>query len=203
MQRLFLYHNETVADGPQVVFKPGFPENKRGCGNLKTLIPKVSAMAENAGLRTFILTDLDSIPCAPELLRNWFELDGTSLKVPANLLFRIAEREVEAWLLADREGLSSFLDIACVNFRADPDVLPDPKQYLMNVIRSKGRKRYHKEMLPSGGAHVGPEYNPKLCEFVNTYWNLDVAKVRSGSLQRAINAMRLRVGAAMKEKNKA
>ncbi len=189
MLRLFRYHNDTVDDGLPMVFNPGFPENKRGCGNLKALIPKVSSMAENAGLRTFVLTDLDRTECAPELIRNWLGLDNVSPKTPNHLLFRIAEREVEAWLLADRVGLSKFLGIAAINFSPDPDVLPDPKQHLLNVIRSKGRKRYHKEMLPSGNAHLGPEYNSKLCEFVEAHWNLDVARNYSSSLEKTITAL--------------
>lgn len=191
MRRLFRYRNDTVNDDLRMVFNSGFPENKRGCGNLKSLIPKISAMAENAGLRTFVLTDLDQTECAPELIRNWFEFDDVSLKVPDNLLFRIAEREVEAWLLADRAGLSGFLEIAATNFSPAPDALPDPKQHLLNVIRSKGRKRYHKEMLPLGNAHVGSEYNSKLCEFVETHWNLDMARNYSGSLEKAITALNL------------
>ena len=189
MHRLFRYRNDIVSDGSRVVFNPGFPENKRGCGNLKLLIPKVSAMAKNAGLRTFILTDLDKTECAPELIRSWFNLKGVSPNIPNNLLFRIAEREVEAWLLADRVGLSSFLGIAAVNFSQTPDSLPDPKQHLLAVIQSKGRKRYHKDMLPSGHAHVGPEYNSKLCEFVETHWNLDVARNYSSSLEKALAAL--------------
>ena len=190
MRRLFRYHNETADDDLHMVFNPGFPENKRGCGNLKRLIPKISAMARNAGLRTFVLTDLDQTECAPELLRSWFELEAVSPQVPDHLLFRIAEREVEAWLLADRFELSEFLGIAAVNFTSDPDALSDPKQHLLNVIRAKGRKRYHKEMLPLGNAHVGSEYNSKLCEFVEGHWHPDVARNYSDSLERAVLALR-------------
>ena len=189
MRRLFRYRNETVDDNLRMVFNHGFPENKRGCGNLTGLIPKISAMARNAGLRTFVLTDLDQIKCAPELIRNWFKLSDASPNISENLLFRVAEREVEAWLLADRAGLSSFLGIAAVNFSQAPDSLPDPKQHLLNVIRSKGRKQYHKEMLPRGNAHVGSGYNSKLCEFVETHWNLGVARNYSGSLEKAIMAL--------------
>jgi len=48
------------------------------------------------GYPFFVLTDLDIVDCAPTLIENW-------LREPAhpNLIFRIAVREVEAWLLAE------------------------------------------------------------------------------------------------------
>ena len=189
MTRLVRYCNESDTESAKLTFRSGFPENKRGCGHIKNMIPKVCSMADNAGLVTFILTDLDTETCAPTLIREWFELTDEKPHPPAPVLFRVAEREVESWVLADRGELASFLGIAVANFNSDPDALPDPKQHLLNVIRAKGRKRYHKDMLPSENAHVGPEYNPRLCEFVKDHWNVARAAECSGSLNRAINAI--------------
>ncbi len=186
MRRLVSHCNESTRAVP-LNFFPGFPENKRGCCPLKAMITKLSAMCQ-AGIPAFVLTDLDQTECAPELIREWFNLSDTDLVVPDNFLFRIAEREVEAWLLADRPGLSSFLGIPAANFSADPDSLDDPKQHLLNVIQSKGRRKWHRQLLPSANSHVGPEYNPKFCEFVES-WDVARASGVSNSLQRAIDAI--------------
>lgn len=168
-------------------FNPGFPENKKGCGNLKMLIPRIANMAKN-NIATFVLTDLDTTTCSPELIRHWFHLNNPKPQVPMNLLFRVAEHEVESWLLADREGLSHFLGISLTHFSKEPDRLPDPKQDLFNILR-RGRKKIHKQMLPSGSAHVGPEYNSELSRFVRQQWNIEQAANLSPSLQRAVAAI--------------
>jgi hypothetical protein len=188
MRRLVQHQNENATTGIYIRFNPGFPEDKKGCGNLKKIIPKICKMAE-AGIYTLVLTDLDAIECAPALIRKWFNLDNKKPQVPENMIFRIAEREVETWLLADREGIASFLEIAPANFSLNPDSLPDPKQHILNVLRSKGRKRYHREMLPGKYSAIGSEYNPKLCEFVNNHWNIQRAQTSSKSLRRAIDSL--------------
>jgi hypothetical protein len=186
MRRLFDYHNMSNPVGKRLVFHPGFPENKRGCGNLKKLASNLVQMCGRAGLFVFVMTDLDQDECAPTLIHRWFPNINP---LPASLLFRVAEREVEAWLLANRDNLADFLDISKANFTRDPDTLNDPKYHLLNVIRSKGRKRIHREMLPSGNAHIGPKYNEVLCNFVENHWDIDEAKQYSSSLQRTISAL--------------
>jgi len=185
MEQLVAFCNRTRQQ--PLLFYPGFPENKRGCGNLKKLIPAVTNMAK-ANLANFILTDLDTIACSPELIRQWFNLHNAQPQPPKNLLFRIAEREVESWLIADRNGLPRFLGISVTHFDKSPDQLSDPKQHLLNILR-KGRKKIHKQMLPTGVAHVGPEYNHQLCQFVRNNWNIATAVEVSPSLRRAMNAI--------------
>ena len=50
-----------------------------------------------------ILTDLDKSECPIALLEQWLTVPRNS-----NLLFRVAVREVESWLLADRVNFSTF-----------------------------------------------------------------------------------------------
>jgi hypothetical protein len=50
-------------------------------------------------------TDLDRYPCPSALLDNW----GATL-LPANFLFRIAVREVEAWPMADNLHFITFIN---------------------------------------------------------------------------------------------
>lgn len=186
MRRLFDYHNMLFPEGKQLRFRPGFPENKRGCDKLKRLASSLIQMCGNAGLFVFVMTDLDQDECAPTLMQRWFP--GVN-PLPDGLIFRVAVREVESWILANRDDLAEFLGIGKANFAREPDTLEDPKSHLLNVIRSKGRKRFHRDMLPAGNAHIGPKYNTVLCDFVENSWDIDQAQQYSPSLQRTVNAL--------------
>ncbi len=71
-----------------------------GFGYLKRTISGWNAAA--VGTPFLVLTDLDEAACPASLLRSW-------LPTPPhpNLIFRVAVREVESWLLADSDHLAS------------------------------------------------------------------------------------------------
>ena len=182
MEQLINYCNSASSTGKELGFHPGFPKNMHGNGLLKKRIPALVKMARNK-VHSFVLTDLDRQPCASAMIKQWF----LSSPVPADMLFRIAFHECESWLLADRNGIASYLGIPNKNFTPAPDTLPAPKKHLLDVIRNKGKKKFHKDMLPSGpSAHIGPEYNRHLVQFVHNRWDIDAAKQKSPSLNRAI-----------------
>jgi len=76
-----------------------------GFGYLRSRAKNWNAAAA-AGTPVLLLTDLDQHPCPPVLIDDWLDIEPHS-----NLIFRVAVREVESWLLADREGLADFLGI--------------------------------------------------------------------------------------------
>lgn len=134
------------------------------------------------GCPFFVLTDLDNGDCAPALISDW-------LKDPphANLIFRVAIREVEAWLLADIEGFSKYTGISKVNFHSTPEDLPDPKAALLQLIKRCRKRDIREDILPKDEfAKVGPNYNDRLSEFVIKHWNISRALKRSDSLKRAM-----------------
>lgn len=189
IRRLVEYQREHNASGMALQLMPGFPENKHGNGNLRKLIPSVCNMVK-AGIAVFVLTDLDSIRCAPDLIKRWVPMQGCHHNIPAGFLFRIAVREVESWLIADREELAAALDIPKTNFSPDPDSLEDPKAHLLDIIRKKGKRKIHRAMLPGLNSRIGPEYNNVLSGFVMDYWDPERAAVRSASLRRALEALK-------------
>lgn len=70
---------------------------RSGNGYLKSRIPN---FCEMAAFRTVVvISDLDQIQCPSKLLADWL---GPRSK-PDNLLLRVAVREIESWLLADRK----------------------------------------------------------------------------------------------------
>jgi len=132
----------------------------------------------------FLLTDLDRVSCAPDLIRDW--VGPRSL--PGEMYFRVAVREVEAWLLADHEGLSEFLGIPEIYFPEVPEDLPDPKESLLNIVKRFGSREIKAELLaaPKARAKVGLGYNSSLTAFVREHWDPNRAASRADSLARAI-----------------
>ena len=189
IRRLVEFQGAHSTSGVVLRLRAGFPENKHGNTNLKKMIPAVRNMAK-AGITVFILTDLDSVVCAPELIKSWAPMQREQREMPAGFLFRVAVREVESWLIADRDALAATLGIPRLNFSADPDSLDDPKAHLLGVIRAKGKRRIHRDMLPGLNSKIGPEYNNVLCGFVMKQWDPERAAVHSSSLRRALEALK-------------
>lgn len=172
-----------------LVFRDGFPAVVGGHGAIKNKCEAFLNMA-NGGIHSFILTDLDNDECACSLIRSWFSIPkNDEVVLPPQCIFRVAVREVESWIIADHEAWAAFIGIPAVNFSMQPDQLDDPKRHLLNVIRRKGRKKVHHEMLPQGAAHIGPRYNEILCDFVYSSWDPERAAISSPSLDRALTAL--------------
>lgn len=134
-----------------------------------------------------VVTDLDDAPCPIHLMQNWLPEPRR-----ANLLFRVAVRESEAWLLADREAVAGFLGFSVQLLPREPDSLPDPKAFLLDTIRQKCRRRALKEaILPPAGATstVGPDYNGEWSRFIAAHWRPEVAHDGSTSYRRAYRCL--------------
>ena len=128
-----------------------------------------------------VLTDLDLYPCPPALMNDWHV--GA---LPQSMLLRIAVREVEAWLLADRKGIADFLHAAIEKVPFAPELLNDPKQALFGIIRKSRKRRLVTDMVPLPGAHIGPLYNDRICDFALNYWKIEAAVENAPSLARNI-----------------
>ena len=155
----------------------------RGYGYIKKRAAGFNKAAK--GVPLLMLADLE-MECAPAQI-------ATLLPGPKhhNLLLRIAVRETEAWILADRTGFSSFLGVATRLIPQHPDTITDPKKLIIDLAR-RCRKRFLREALvPAAGstARVGPEYNGQLSSFVLYAWSLNEASQNSPSLRRALNAV--------------
>lgn len=154
-----------------------------GFGYIKTNIGGFNQAAISTPF--FVLTDLDTYECPVALINDWI-----SQPLKSNLIFRIAVREVEAWLLADIEGFSDFLGVSKANFPINPDMEIDPKRTLISLVK-RSRKRHIKEdIVPiNDNAQIGPNYNERLMQYVSDYWDLDRAMQKSSSMRRAHNCL--------------
>lgn len=189
IRRLVEFQNQASETNTILRLVPGFPDNKHGCTQIRNRFPAIINMAAK-GIATLVLTDLDRTICPAALIEKWTSKSMLEQGLPAKLWFRIAVRETESWLLADRQALADYLKIAVSNLDRDPDQLSDPKQYLMNVVRAKCRRKHFHEMLPVGNAHIGPGYNLIVCKFIRDHWIPERAAGNSPSLTRALDAMK-------------
>jgi hypothetical protein len=130
-----------------------------------------------------VLTDLDRAECPRALIDEWLPQPQHP-----NLLFRVAVREVEAWLLADRENLARYLGVSTRLFPPDPDSLPDAKRSLIELARRSRGRAVRESIVPRQGstAKQGGDYNGFLGRFVMDAWNIKAASVRSPSVDRTI-----------------
>ena len=158
--------------------------NARGCGQLKAGMAKFRTACHV--LPHVVLTDLDQYPCPPALIAAW-----KAKALPPRLLLRVAVREVEAWLLADRDGIANFLSVAKNKVPQYPEAEEDPKRTLINLARKSRRRRLAIELVPEMGssASIGPLYNVRLSEFVTTNWDVARARTASPSLDRALSRL--------------
>ncbi len=129
-----------------------------------------------------LLTDLDTAECPATLIEDWSRRD----EIPMQLLFRVAVRQVESWLLADRDGLARLLKVSVRHFPRDPDTLPDAKQSLLQLAQ-RAPRTIREDLVAESGATAaqGLGYNAVLSNFVRTSWNPSRAEHRSNSLARA------------------
>ncbi len=157
---------------------------RRGCTYIKQ---KILAFNQAANKTPFLVcVDLDQVECPPVLIRRWIDFNLNS-----KMLFRIAVREIESWLLAHRINIAKYLHVSKANITREPENLLDPKQTLINIARKSKSRTIRNGIPPSDGstAKIGPNYNAALTEFVITSWDPLVARENSLSLRKALIAL--------------
>ncbi len=137
-----------------------------------------------------VLVDLNQdADCPPPLKAVWLPDPGPFM------CFRIAVREVEAWLLADRERFASFFRVRLLDIPAAPELMDDPKEVVIELSRKSRSRDIRLDMVPrpGSGRKIGPAYVSTLIEFVSNAqigWRPDRAAQSSVSLKRCLARMR-------------
>jgi hypothetical protein len=155
-----------------------------GCGYqyIRDRVPQFSNASR--GTPYVVLVDLES-DCPPKQIMEWLPTSSR------NLLLRIAVREVESWLLGDRAGFASFLNVGVSRIPRSVDAIEYPKEYLVALARRTRKRSLREAIVPRPGstAKVGPDYNGVLSYFVSQIWNISEAAANSVSLHHAIAAI--------------
>jgi hypothetical protein len=137
-----------------------------------------------------VIVDLNrEAECPPPLKRIW-------LPNPEPFMcFRIAVREIEAWLLADRERFASFFRVRLSDVPAKPELLDDPKEAVVELSRRSRSRDIRLDMVPrpGSGRKIGPAYVSRLIEFISDPergWRPERAARSSHSLSRCLDRVR-------------
>ena len=106
---------------------PGWERPAHGKNKLDLQIAKYRAASAH-GAPWLILRDFDrDASCPPELIER---LQG---RPTARFCLRLAVREIETWLLADRAGIARLLRVPVGSITRDLEMLVDPKRYLIDL----------------------------------------------------------------------
>lgn len=166
-------------------YNPEVSYKGKGFGNIKANINGYNQAC--ISIPFIVLVDLDNYECPLALINSWF--NGTPHK---NMIFRVAVREIESWLLADKQGFSNYLGISSIHIPDNPENENDPKRSLISIVKKSRKRIIREDIVPINvNAKIGPNYNGRLMEFVSHHWDLDRAKRRSKSLNRSINKLEL------------
>ncbi len=141
---------KTIESSQQAYFV-GSIYGKTGFGYLKRRIGDFKKAAR--GTPWLVLADLDMPECLPALIAERFG----STKRQHNLLFQVAVRGVEAWLLADRAAFARFTGLKADLIQADVEGLPDPKAHLVDLVNGSRRRSLREAIVPPRGRKQGPD----------------------------------------------
>lgn len=168
-------------------------------GEVKSKILKSNLLARDYPV--VMLLDLDH-GCAPELKNKLLQGNPQS----RHFLMNISVDEAEAWLMADRQGFSTFFGI-------DINTIPVPemqkqgghvgrtemnfpyKSSLMLThelaLHSSKKEIRQKIGVPTpNGPKKGKEYNDAIVPFIENDWDIAAALPNSDSLQRMVRRLR-------------
>lgn len=133
-----------------------------------------------------VLRDLDhDAECAPALVETL---------LPARsplMLLRVAVHSLEAWLLADAGSFAAFFQIHESAVPNEPDLLPNPKRIVLDLVQRSEARSIRDAMLPpqKSMSRVGPGYSAKLIEFIREHWRIEAAVEHSPSLRKCVGAL--------------
>ena len=136
------------------------------------------------GIPFVIVRDLDYCECPPYLI-------NTILAFPKhqNLIFRIAVREIEAWLLADKKSFSSYFSINKSLIPHNVEEIDNPKEFIIKLAKKSRKRNIRDDVLPRKGAKQGPGYNACLGYYVINHWDVYTALHNSDSLHRTFDVL--------------
>ena len=163
----------------------GTTYGRNGFGYLRKTVRGWNTAAR--GIPFVLLTDLDKATCPADLIQEWL-----GVPLHPNLIFRVAVREVESWLLADVRNLASYLTVRQSMIPTNCDALDDPKAELVKVANRAKSRDIRERIVPSPGstAKQGPDYNGCLGVFVRDHWDIGEACAASASLNRAFQRLK-------------
>lgn len=153
----------------------------RGKPAIRKNIERYNSAARHA--LWIVVVDLNNeYDCAPSLLQEWLPEESQYM------CFRVAVREIEAWLMGDAETLADYLKISRSKIERNPESLSDPKPKvaMVNLARESQSREIRERMVSKNGNSPGPYYTAVLSDYAHNHWRPEVAAKRADSLRRAM-----------------
>ena len=129
---------------------------ERGFGNIKRSIKKYRQASHV--VPHLVLADLDRTECPALLRRQWYAED-----LPGSMLFRVAVREIESWILGDCSGFTQFAAIATNE--------PTRRSQVSHIVVDSGWEKYVAEILEAYPAVAAWAKNDHLGFSIYYLWN--------------------------------
>ncbi len=107
------------------------------------------------------------------------------------MLLRAVVRELESWLLADRNGIAEYLKIPMSGVPENPESLSDPKATLIHLARKSRSSRIREGLVPAQGssATVGRGYASEIIHFIRESWDINMVRMKASSLDHCIRRL--------------
>lgn len=158
---------------------------KQGSAFIRDHVQQYATAARTAPLLV-VVDQMDTrLECPPQVAAAWLP------HRPPGLVFCVAVREVESWLLADRNGVAELLRIRVGRIPKRPDEIDDPKRCLVALARQSRSSTVKRMFVPAANstAQVGRLYTTGVQEFASSRWSIDDARRLSPSLNRCVERL--------------
>ena len=162
--------------------EPGTTFGKKGCNYIQKKAKAFDLACGSTALLTLVDFMDTRLDCPGAVVRAWLPNGHPSH------VFRVVVREIESWILADREAIASFLGIPMAKVPSQPELIPDPKLALINLARLSKRPAIRSALVPPLGyaSSEGPLYSSEIARFVGEHWSPERARSQAPSLEKCL-----------------
>jgi hypothetical protein len=155
---------------------------RRGCGYIREKIDGFNRAAQGAYYLALVDHMDTRLQCPPAVLSSWLPSRFPSM------ILRVVVRELESWLLADRNNIAKFLNISIAKVPISPETLQDPKSTLVSLAKQSRSRHIRSALVPNPGstAKIGRLYTSEMIRFTNNQWDFRAARENGPSLHRCL-----------------
>jgi hypothetical protein len=155
---------------------------RRGFSYFQNRVDQIRRSATSLKFLVFLDGDELGATCPSDAINQWFQS-----RHPNNIHVRFAFHEVESWLLSDKHNLAAFLNISVSIIPPAGDGVRNTKELLIQLARRSRSREIVQDLVPPPGftSTVGPAYNSRVSEFIQTRWDVRAAAAENESLARA------------------
>jgi hypothetical protein len=158
---------------------------RQGVDYIDKKIEGFNRLAQGTPILTLVdLMDVN-LDCPVEIVQKWLPHRHEQM------LLRFVVREIESWILADRESISRFFGVRMPLIPHHPEDLKDPKATLVELASNSKKEGLKSAIVPPPEAmnDEGPAYTSRMQRFVRNQWSPIDAMENAPSLRRCIRAV--------------